>query len=120
VESELDRINRRTVPDSWPRFAIWLVLTFAASYLHTRIRPFIFARLPGEFLRDVYIRSSSALFLISTLASAGGLVACYYYALRERRIHTALTEFGLAVRSVIAGLLLLVAFVLALMINDLM
>lgn len=112
-------MNRRTWPAEWPRFAIWLLLTFVCNYVHTRIRPFIVPKLPGEFLRDIYLRGTSSFFLTCILLSGGGLVTCYYFALKERRVHTALTEFGLAVRSVIAALLVLVAFVLALEVNGL-
>jgi hypothetical protein len=94
-----------------------LLLTFVGNYLHARIRPFILTNLPGEFVRDVYLRCTSGFFLTCTLMSGAGLVTCYYFALRERRVHTALTEFGLATRSVIAALLVLVAFVLALEVN---
>ena len=112
-------MNRRTLPAAWPRFALWLLLTFLGNYLHARIRPFILPKVPTEFLRDIYLRTTSGFFLTCTLVSGGGLVVCYYFALRERRIHTALTEFGLAARSVIAALLVLVAFVLALEVNAL-
>ena len=112
-------MNRRTWPAAWPRFAVWLLLTFVGNYVHARIRPFIVTKLPGEFIREIYLRSTSGFFLTCTLMSGGGLVICYYFALRERRVHTALTEFGLAVRSVIAALLVLVAFVLALEVNGL-
>lgn len=119
MESDFDRVNRRTWPAAWRRFAVWLLLTFVGNYLHARIRPFIVAKLPGDFLRDIYLRCTRDFFLTCTLVSGGGLVICYYFALRERRVHTALTEFGLAARSVIAALLVLLAFVLALEVNGL-
>ncbi|MBV9068344.1 MAG: hypothetical protein JO231_06515 [Acidobacteria bacterium] len=112
-------MNRRAWPGAWRRFAIWLLLTFAGNYVHARIRPFILTRLPSEFLRDIYLRITSGFFLTCTLVSGGGLVVCYYFALRERRVHTALTEFGLAARSIVAALLVLIAFVLALEVNGL-
>jgi hypothetical protein len=118
METEIDRINRRTWPGLWPRFAIWVGVTYAINYTHARIRPAILARLRYEWLVDIYVRVTTIGIITFTLVGLGALVACYYYSLRNRRTYSALTEVGLAMRSIVASLLAIVGFGLALHINE--
>ena len=48
------------------------------------------------------MRVTSTVIFTFTMSGLAALVACYYYGLRNRRHYTALTEVGLAVRSILA------------------
>jgi hypothetical protein len=94
-----------------------VTVVYLVNFAHASIRPRVLQRIHAELLAELYVRVTTTVVITFTLTGLGALVACYYYALRERRIHTSLTEFGLGVRSVLAGLLAAAAFVLALHIN---
>jgi hypothetical protein len=109
-ESDIERSFRRTLPQTWPRVALWTLAVFGVNYLHSLVMARIVRALPGKFVAEIYVNVAAALITTSTLFSLGGLLSCYYYALRERRVHTAMTETGLAFRAIIAGTLALGAF----------
>lgn len=111
MESDIDRSMRRTFPQNWPRFTIWTAAAFGANYLHSLVFTRILRQLPGDILPEIYARVAASAILTFTLAGLCGLVACYFYDLRDRRIHTAMTELGLAIRAVVAGVIALIAFV---------
>ena len=118
METEADRQMRRSVRGTWPRAAALLAGAYALNYLHTFVRPHILPALPNADIRYFYTVLVRGILLGITVTSVMWLVVCYYYHLRDRRLHTAMSEFGLAARSSVAGLLALLGFVLALMIND--
>lgn len=118
METNLEKTLRRTLPELWPRFALWVALCYVVDGLHARLRPELLRWLPAGSLSELYVLATTTVIVSFTIIGLGALVACYYYALRERRINAALTETGLAVRVVSAGLLALAGFVLALLIND--
>ena len=117
MESDIERVYRKSFPSLWPRFALWVLIAYAVNYCHAVLRPRVVHYLPSRDLLDLYLRTTSTIILTATFSGLGFLVVCYYYSLRDRRVHTALSEAGLAVRAVFAGLLALAAFVVAIHIN---
>lgn len=97
---------------------MWVLVAFAVNYLHVHVRPTILAWLSPEWVAYLYLRLTGLVILIATFLGLGAFVVSYYFGLRNRRTYTALTETGLAVRGVLAGLLALVAAALAVLIND--
>jgi hypothetical protein len=118
VESELDSIYRRSAPEHRWRYVVWVLVAFAVNYLHVRVRPAILAWLSPEWVAYLYLKLTGLVILTATFLGLGAFVVTYYFALRNRRTYTALTETGLAVRGVLAGLLALFAAALAVWIND--
>ena len=118
MESPVDRHFRRSLPELWPRFAVWLLITYGANYVNACIRPRVLRMLQSDALAELYLRLTSIVVITFTCIGLGWLVACYYFHLRDRRFHTAMTEVGLAIRSVIAGIIALGGFVLAIAINE--
>ena len=118
MESPVDRVYRQSFPPQRRRFALWVAAVYLTTYIHAAVRPRVLRLLPSKFLLELYVRITSTVLMTVTLVSFGALVVAYYFSLRERRIHTAMSEFGLAVRATIAGVAGLAGFVLFLFIND--
>jgi hypothetical protein len=118
LESETDKVYRHTLPEQRGRFALWVLGAFGINYAHAAVRPWIIRAIPTSFLKLLYLRIATTLIVTLTVISLGALVTAYYFALRDRRVHTAMSEIGLAARSIIAGVFALGAFVLALFVND--
>jgi len=117
MESANDRFFRQSIPSLWPRFLAWVAIAFALNLIHARFEQRILTSLPDGSISEFYLRATSTVILMLSIGGLGGIVTCYYFALRQRRVHTALSEFGLAVRSVVAALLAFAAFILAIHIN---
>jgi len=110
VTSENDRLGMQVYPALVPRFLGILAVSTLAGWAHRRfVLPWIAARVSQELL-ELWFRIVVGLILAIVFLSLMGIVAGYYYRLRNRRRFTALTEGGLAVRSTLAGLVAFAAF----------
>jgi hypothetical protein len=114
MHPEIERSFRRTLPRQWPRYATVAAITYAVNAANAHFRPAVLRRMPFRWLSYAYVLFWSDLILTFTALSLAMLVVCYYFQLRDRRIHTSLTEAGLVARGIIAGLLACVGFVIAL------
>ena len=117
MESAVERDFRKTFPQMGPRLAVLVLIAYGVDYCHAAFRSQIVRHFPSRDLADLYIRATSTVILSAIFSGLGLLVLSYYYSLRNRRIYSALTETGLAVRAVFAGLLALALFMLAIHIN---
>jgi accessory gene regulator protein AgrB len=111
-------VYRHSLPSQRWRFAAWIAVAYGVTYLHAAVRPYILRTLRYEFLMELYAPITTTVLMTATVLSIGFFVAAYYFSLRDRRLRTAMTEFGLAVRAILAGVFGLAGFVLFLLIND--
>ena len=115
MESSADRIYRRTLPQLLPRLMLISSAFLAAIWAHATYRQGLVAGMPGGVQRFYLVATSS--FLVGGLAAAlCGVVAAYFYRLREQQRRTSLSEVGLAIRAIVVAVMafLLVAAGIAL------
>jgi uncharacterized protein YciW len=110
METAQDRLNRQLFPSLVPRCLAITTLATALAWAHAQIRPRVLAHLGGVELQGLYLTVTSTVLLTPAILGIMGTVVGYFYHLRNRQAHTSLSEVGLAVRSVIAGLFGFLAF----------
>lgn len=109
MESEQDRFNRHLFPSLVPRSIAITVVATALAWAHAQIRPHVLAYISGIELKRMYLTVTSTILMGPAIVGIMGSVVGYFYYLRNRQIHTSLSETGLAGRSIAAGLLGFVA-----------
>jgi hypothetical protein len=110
MQSVQDRVNRQIFPALVPRCIAITTLATAFSWAHAQVRPRVLAHISGVELQRLYFTITSIALVGPATMGIMGIVVGYFYHLRNRQMHTSLSEAGLAGRSIVAGLLAFAAF----------
>jgi xanthosine utilization system XapX-like protein len=100
METVQDRLNRQLFPALVPRCLAITTLATALAWAHAQIRPRVLAHVSGVELQRLYVTVTSTALISPAILGIMGTLIGYFYHLRNRQVHTSLSEAGLAVRSV--------------------
>jgi hypothetical protein len=117
MESVQEQIYRRLFPQLIPRLAIIALAATMLTWANARVRSSVLAHIPGPDLQQLYVIATSTLSGTAILFSYFGLVVGYFYRLRTRKLHTSLSEAGLAFRAVVASVLAAAAAIFVIGLN---
>jgi uncharacterized membrane protein YeaQ/YmgE (transglycosylase-associated protein family) len=117
METTQDRLYRQIFPSLVPRCVTIALAATALAWAHAQIRPRILAHIGGLELQRLYVTVTSTALIAPAILGIMGSVVGYFYHLRNRQAYTSLSESGLAVRSIVAGILGFVAFVAVYAVN---
>jgi hypothetical protein len=104
MEAPTDRLNREVYSQFFSRGLVMASVGFVALSLLRIVRPRILPHIPGSDLRALYVTVTSTIFAAPAILGVFGAVVGYYFRLRNKMVHTSLTELGLALRFISAGL----------------